>query len=178
MTGKEGKVCDYTAEELGKITLADSEQTIPTFREVLALVDGRVPLLVELKGESADASLCPKVAELLFGYAGAYCIESFNPLLVGNMKKQLPGAYYGLLYTNTCKDRKKYSLLNIVISCMGLNFIARPDFIAYNHKYRNALVVKLTTRIFRAPKFVWTVKGDEAIREAHERGEHPIFERV
>ena len=177
MTGCEKKLCELTAEELGALRLKETDEKIPTFREVLSLIDGRVPILVELKGESADASLCPKVAELLREYDGAYCIESFNPLLVGNMKKQLPDAYYGLLYTNTCKDRKKYSLLNIVISCMGLNFIARPDFIAYNHKYRNALVVKLTTRLFRAPKFVWTVKGDEAIKEAHELGEHPIFER-
>ena len=47
MTGKEGKVSDYTAEELGSIKLADSDETIPTFRQVLDLVDGRVPLLVE-----------------------------------------------------------------------------------------------------------------------------------
>ena len=177
MTGCEKKLCELTVEELSELRLKGTEERIPTFREVLTLVNGRVPLLVELKGESTDTSLCPKVAELLREYKGAYCIESFNPLLIGKMKKQLPKAYYGLLYTNTCKDRKKYSPLNIVISCMGLNFIARPDFIAYNHKYRNALVVKLTTRLFRAPKFVWTVKGDEAIREAHELSEHPIFER-
>ena len=177
MTGCEKKLCELTVEELSELRLKGTEERIPTFREVLKLVNGRVPLLVELKGESTDTSLCPKVAELLREYKGAYCIESFNPLLIGKMKKQLPGAYYGLLYTNTCKDRKKYSPLNIVISCMGLNFIARPDFIAYNHKYRNALVVKITTCLFRAPKFVWTVKGEEAIREARERGEHPIFER-
>ena len=177
MTGCEKKLCELTAAELSGLRLKGTDEKIPTFREVLALVDGRVPLLVELKGESTDTSLCPKVAELLYEYGGAYCIESFNPLLLGKMRKQLPLAYYGLLYTNTCKDRKKYSALNIVISCMGLNFIARPDFIAYSHKYRKSLVVKITTRLFRAPKFVWTVKGDEAIKKAHELGEHPIFER-
>ncbi|MBR2346888.1 MAG: glycerophosphodiester phosphodiesterase [Clostridia bacterium] len=177
MTGCEKKLCELTAAELSGLRLKGTDEKIPTFREVLALVDGRVPLLVELKGESTDTSLCPKVAELLREYGGAYCIESFNPLLLGKMRKQLPLAYYGLLYTNTCKDRKKYSALNIVISCMGLNFIARPDFIAYNHKYRKSLVVKITTCLFRAPKFVWTVKGEEAIKKAHELGEHPIFER-
>ena len=177
MTGCEKKLCELTAEELNALRLKGTDEKIPTFREVLALVDGRVPLLVELKGESTDTSLCPKVAELLCEYGGAYCIESFNPLLLGKMRKQLPLAYYGLLYTNTCKDRKKYSALNIVISCMGLNFIARPDFIAYSHKYRKSLVVKITTCLFRAPKFVWTVKGEEAIKKAHELGEHPIFER-
>ena len=67
MTGKEGKLCERTAAELGAICLGESDQTIPTFAQVLALVNGRVPLLVELKGESTDSSLCPKVAELLAG---------------------------------------------------------------------------------------------------------------
>ena len=90
MTGCEKKLCELTAAELSGLRLKGTDEKIPTFREVLALVDGRVPLLVELKGESTDTSLCPKVAELLREYGGAYCIESFNPLLLGKMRKQLP----------------------------------------------------------------------------------------
>lgn len=177
MTGCEKKLCELTCEELQNLRLKESDQKIPTFREVLALIDSRVPLLVELKGESGDTSLCPKVAALLREYKGEYCIESFNPLLVGKMKKELPDSYRGLLYTNTCKDRKKYSLLNIVVSCMGLNFVARPDFIAYNKIYRDSFAVKLTTRFYHAPKFVWTTKGEEETEKAHALGECPIFER-
>lgn len=177
MTGCEKKLCELTCGELKELRLNDSEEKIPTFAEVLSLVDGRVPLLVELKGESTDSSLCPKVAELLRGYAGDYCIESFNPLLLGAIRKELPSAYVGLLYTNTCKDRKKYSALNIVISCMGLNFIARPNFIAYSKKYRDSFMVKLVTGLYATPKFVWTVKGDDEIKKAHELSEYPIFEK-
>ena len=176
MTGKEGRVCDFTAEELGKMKLADSEETIPTFREVLKLVDGRVPLLVELKGESLDKSLCPKVAEMLKEYGGDYCIESFNPLLVGEMKKLLPDAFCGLLYTNVCEEKKKSTAKNIAVTLMLLNFIAKPDFISYNQVYRESLQVKLTTRFYHAPKFVWTTRGQEEIDTAHKCGECPIFE--
>ena len=143
MTGCDKKLCELDAEELKKLTLGESEQTIPTFKEVLALVDGRVPLLVELKGESTDVSLCAPVAEILKGYSGEYCIESFNPMLVREMKKQLPGVFAGQLYTNVVRDKKKASALNILLTCMALNCLARPDFVAYNQLDRNSLPVKL-----------------------------------
>ena len=43
---------------------------------------GRVPLIVELKIEWTDLALCPVVQDMLAGYQGVYCIESFNPLAV------------------------------------------------------------------------------------------------
>ncbi len=177
MTGREGSFEDYTAEELKKMTLAESGETIPTFKEVLALVDGRVPLLVELKGESTDCSLCPKVAEILREYKGDYCLESFNPILIGEMKKQLPESYRGLLYTNVCRDKKKVNVTNVAVTLMLLNFIAKPNFIAYNKVYRNNFAVRITTGLFRAPKFVWTARGDDEIETARNSGEYPIFEK-
>ena len=176
MTGVDKKLCELDAEELKKLTLGGSEQTIPTFKEVLALVDGRVPLLVELKGESTNVSLCAPVAEILKEYKGEYCIESFNPMLVREMKKQLPGVYAGQLYTNVVRDKKKASALNIILTCMALNCLARPDFIAYNQLDRNSLPVKLTTKFFKAEKFIWTAKGEEDIAKAKSLGEHAIFE--
>ena len=50
MTGCDKKLCELDAKELMTLTLAGTDQTIPTLKQVLALVDGRVPLLVELKG--------------------------------------------------------------------------------------------------------------------------------
>lgn len=178
MTGHGGKVCELTAAELGTLTLGESEETIPTFAQVLELVGGRVPLLVELKGESTDSSLCPKVAKLLEKYEGEYCLESFNPLLIGQMKKLLPEAYRGLLYTDVCREKKKYSALNIALTAMALNIVAKPDFIAYNHEYRNALPVRLSTKGYRAPRFVWTIKTAADRDAAHARGEKTIFEGI
>lgn len=178
MTRHDGKLCDLDASALKKLTLTDTDQTIPTFAEVLKLVDGRVPLLVELKGEDFNTSLCEKVSQLLSGYRGEYCLESFNPLLIGRMKKLLPHAFRGLLYTNVCRDKKKSSALNIALTCMALNAVARPNFIAYNKEYRAALPVFLTTRLFRAPRFVWTVNNKDEMETAHRLGEHPIFEKL
>ena len=109
MTGCDKKLAELDAEELTALTLGESDQKIPTFAEVLSLVNGRVPLLVELKGENFDTSLCAKVAEMLRDYQGPYCVESFNPLLIGNMKKEMPEVFCGLLYTNVCREKKKNS---------------------------------------------------------------------
>lgn len=178
MTGKEGKVCDYTAAELKAISLKGTDQTVPTFAEVLALVNGRVPILVELKGEDLNAALCPKAAALLREYKGDYCIESFNPLLIRSMRRELPDAWYGQLYTNVCKEKKKVTVLNILLTLMAFNFLARPDFIAYNYVYRDTLPVRITTKVYTAPKFVWTVRDKSELYRAHDLGECPIFEKI
>ncbi len=176
MTGCEKKLCELTAEELRTLSLADSDQKIPLFSEVLSLVNGQVPLLVELKGESFDTSLCAKVAELLRTYDGPYCIESFNPLLIREMRRELGDAFYGLLYTNVCRDKKKVSFLNVLLTVMAFNFLAHPDFIAYNKDDQKTLPVWITTALYRAPKFVWTVNTEEEFNQARETNAHPIFE--
>ncbi len=178
MTDCDKKLCELTAAELKELRLADTEQKIPTLREVLALVDGRVPILVELKGENFDTALCPKAAEILKDYKGSYCIESFNPLLVRGMKKLMPERFCGLLYTNAVRDKKKASLLNVVITAMALNFICKPNFISYNEKDRGAFPVKLSTAFYKTPKFIWTINSRESFDKAHELGEYPIFEKI
>lgn len=176
VTGVDKKLCDLDASELTKISLAGTDQKIPTFTEVLALVNSRVPLLVELKGENFDVSLCKKVADILLEYTGEYCIESFNPLLIKEIKKYLPHAFRGQLYTNIWRDRSRRSLLNFAVSCMAFNFLATPDFIAYDKLDRGSLPVKLATKLYRAPSFVWTAKGQTEIDTAHSLGECPIYE--
>lgn len=178
MTGVEKKLCDLTAEELQQLSLAGTDQNIPTFTQVLSLINGRVPILVELKGENFDTSLCPKVAALLSAYKGDYCIESFNPLLIKDIKKYLPDSYRGLLYTNACRDKKKATVINVAVSLMLLNFLAKPNFIAFNQIDRKSIPVKLTTGFYRAPKFVWTVRSLQDLETAHQFGEHPIFENI
>lgn len=176
MTGVDKKLCELTSSEITNLFLLDSDQNIPTLRQVLNRIDGKVPILIELKGETFNSDLCPKVAEILKDYKGPYCIESFNPLLIKAMQRYLPDAFYGQLYTNVCRDKKKYSLLNILLTAMAFNFLAKPNFIAYNKLDRKSLPVKLTTKLYKAPKFVWTLKGQTEMANAKSLGECPIFE--
>ena len=65
MTGLSGRVIDYTAEELSAMRLAGTEDGIPTFSEVLSLIGGRVPLLVEIKEDASVSEVGLKTAEML-----------------------------------------------------------------------------------------------------------------
>ena len=73
MTGCDKGIHELTYAELSELRLAGTDEKIPTLREVLELVGGKVPLLIELKGESTDTSLCPEVAKLLREYPNLWC---------------------------------------------------------------------------------------------------------
>ena len=179
MTGVEGKLHEYTCAQLQQMRLADSEETIPTFDQVLEVVDGRIPLLIELKGESAggDGALCEKLAERLEGYRGDYCVESFNPMILSWFRKNRPQIARGQLVTNTVKERPKGNkFLNFLLAHLMLNVVSRPDFVAYNEKYDRELALRLNIGLFRAPAFVWTVRDTQTWRAFRKAGSPSIFE--
>ena len=77
---KDVRVDSLTLKELRQYTVCKSKEKIPTLAEVLKLVDGRVPLIVEFKVEATDLSLCEIAPPMLDQYKGVWCMESFNPL--------------------------------------------------------------------------------------------------
>ena len=159
MTGCKSKLSELDSYELDKLRLLGTDERLPRFNEVLQLVDGRVPILVELKGESLDQSLCPKTDEILSSYSGEYLVESFNPILLSWYKKHRPEVIRGQLYTNVVKS-KGFSPLNLLLTGMLFNFLVRPDFVAYDKVRPNSLPVALT-RLFGAGQYVWTIKTPE-----------------
>jgi len=179
MCGVERKVCDLTLAELKTLKLAKSSYQIPTLTEVLELVDGRVPLLVELKGEDMDTTLCGYAAKILDDYRGAFCIESFNPIMLSWFKSYRPRYARGQLVTDLMREKRKGSkLLSFALSHMLLNFLSRPDFIAIDKKYQGKVCFKLCVGLFRAKAFVWTVKTPQEYISAHKSGKYTIFEKI
>lgn len=167
--GVEGKVCDYTLDELQQFSLCGSSQKIPELEEVLKLVDGKVPLIIEFKIEFLDTALCPIADRILSGYKGLYCIESFNPLGLYWYRLNRREVARGQLSDNflrteeykgsTGKDRLMYlALQSLMVNCLG-----RPDFIAYNHIYPNKMSRKILDKIFKIPMAAWTIKSEEAL---------------
>ena len=88
MCGTDGTPEEKTLAELQKLSLAGTDERIPSFDEVLALVSGRVPLIVELKGRSTkDMRICKAVSERMKSYGGNWCMEAFNPFYVRWFRK-------------------------------------------------------------------------------------------
>ena len=177
MCGKKVLLSSLTWEELKQERLLGTEYGIPLFEEVLNLVDGRVPLLIELKGEDKNDELCWKTAPLLDAYSGEFCLESFNPLLLRWFVKHRPDMLRGQLVTNTLEEQpKRNKLVNFFLTYMLLNFLSRPDFIACDGRYQKGLSFFVCRKIFKTPFFMWTVKKKELLVYNHRRGDRSIFE--
>lgn len=178
MCGVDIKLSDLTLAQLREYKLGDSQETIPTLREVLRLVDGRVPLLIELKGENGDDSLCFHAARLLDEYDGPYMVESFNPLLLRWFKIHRPEIVRGQLVTNLLSEKRKGNkLVNLLLSGMLLNFLSRPDVIACDGRHTGGPAYYICAQVFRAKRFYWTVRDRDDFDAIRESEAWSIFER-
>lgn len=168
------KVSEYTYEELQQFQLFSSEERIPTFQEVLKLVNARVPLIIELKIPFRPERLCKAVAEILSEYPGTYCIESFNPLGLMWYKKHEPKVIRGQLATDFIKEKTEGSKVQyFVLKHLLMNFLARPDFIAYHHIYKKSISFNLCRILYRVKTVAWTIKTQEELE--HNRKHFGLF---
>lgn len=174
--GREGKVRDFTADELATFKLCGTEDGVPTFDEVLAAVDGRVPILVEIKEDAGDSSVSKATAERLKSYTGPYIVESFNPLSVRNASSILPEIACGFLSRHFTKEEETKKPLYFALEHLLLNRVCNPSFIAYKHEDHYMPMLKLT-RILGAKTIAWTVRTPEEEKAAFEHGfDAVIFE--
>lgn len=173
--GVQGKVCEYNCEELMQFKLCGSDQRIPRFEDVLKLVDGRVPLIVELKIERIDISVCPAADRLLSGYRGMYCIESFNPLGVlwyrRNRRRVVRGQLSDAFRREGYIGPHYFLLQNLLF-----NWLGKPDFVAYNHKYAKMLSRSLCRKLYHSTAAAWTIKSREELEAAKNNFDLFIFD--
>ena len=162
MCGVKGKVWEYTCAELTEMTLAKSDERIPTLEEVLELVGGRVPLIVEYKLDRVQTKVCELGNRLLKSYSGPYCIESFHPLALLWYKKHRPDVMRGQLSMNFKEDYKKHKEY-ILLTYLLTNVATRPDFIAYQHSDASNISRRIC-RVLGALSVAWTIKS----RKQHE----------
>jgi glycerophosphoryl diester phosphodiesterase len=176
--GVKGKVIDYTYEELCAFHILGSQETIPRFEDFLKLVDGRVPLIIELKIELVDLSVCPIVSKMLDSYKGLFCIESFNPLGVFWFRRNRPRIMRGQLSDEFHKDSPAEfkGLLYFVLTKLLFNFLTKPDFIAFNRKYPKSISMKICRKLYGCTCAAWTVKSQEQLLEAREDFDIFIFD--
>ncbi len=176
--GVAGKVIDYTYDELLRFHILDSKERIPRFEDFLKLVKGRVPLIIELKIELKDLSVCSKVDELLKGYKGVYCIESFNPLGLYWYRKHRPKVMRGQLSDEFHKDKPEEfkGPLYFILTNLFFNFLTKPDFIAYNHKYSQNISLRLCRHLFGSVTAAWTIKSNEQLQAAQKGFDIIIFD--
>ncbi len=129
MTKINKQIKNMTYEELKKINLLDTNYEIPLFKDVLNLVDGKVPLIIELKYDQKVGLLENELVKLLDNYNGQFVVKSFNPFIVNWFKKNRPNYIRGLLV-----HYKKENLSQFLCNHMVFNKICKPDFLSCNYR--------------------------------------------
>ena len=172
MCGVNASVEELTLAQLQKLYLAGSDQRIPSLGEVLAVIDGQVPIILEIKRGGRNAELCRRVYEMLMCYKGEVCVESFDPFIVRWWYKNAPEILRGQLSGTPDKLGSGTSRLNafLVGNCLT-NFLCRPNFIAYGLCEKKPLTVRLAEKL-GAMKVCYTSHG----YAAEESNECVIFE--
>lgn len=177
-TGAAGRIEDLTAGQLSDYYLEGTLETIPTFRQVLDLFEGKAPMIIELKAVGGNHhKLAETVCKALEGYNGEYCIESFDPRCIRWLRKNRPEIIRGQLTENFVKnDTKLPWILRFVLTHQMLNFLTLPDFVAYKYADRHALSNKLVRNVWGVQGVSWTLKNKREYDTALKENWIPIFE--
>lgn len=175
LTGQSGSIFEQTLETLSNFRLFDSDQTIPSLADVLALVNGQVPLLVELKNEGQVGPLESALHEGLKGYRGEVAIQAFNPFSLRWFKRNAPSIIRGQLASNF--KGEKLSLHNkVLLSNLWMNWASEPHFIAYDICALPSWATTFNRRVFNTPLIAWTVRTEAEKNVALAMADNYIFD--
>ncbi len=178
-TGVNVNIEDLTTDELKNLTLNGTSETIPTFKQVLDLFDGKAPLIIELKSAKRNhRELVDEVCRQLKDYKGSYCLESFDPFCVYHLKKHYPEIIRGQLSENYFRANSKIpSFFKFLMTYNLINFLTKPDFIAYKFSDRKSNIGnKICQKLWKMQVVGWTVKDPEEHAQAIKENWISIFE--
>ena len=184
MCGIDKKLTQASSDELSALFLAGSHERIPLFTDVLKLVDGRVPILIEIKHAPNEIELCKRLCVILDAYQGACAVQSFSPQILEYFKKYRPRFARGQLVTRLGKkQRKEKTAPKNPIVCFALthmltNVLSRPDFISIDGKMLGELAFVLSTKVFGSKAFVWTVRTESQYSVCRKKQLNAIFENI
>lgn len=175
--GADLRICDITFEELCRHPLPDGS-CVPLFSDVLALVGGRVPLIVEVKHHGGTARNAASALQQLGAYGGPYCVESFHPLAMRYFRLHAPDVVRGQLAMGGARQPGETGFIAyFALKHLLVNSLSRPHFVAYSYPEDHTLAMWLMRRCFHPLLAAWTLRSQEALDGALARGyQLPIFE--
>ena len=180
LCGTEQKISALMLDQVQKFCLGQTDEKIPLLEDVLSLIDGRVPLILELKPEPfGNTQLAEMVHKRMQDYQGVYCVESFDPLQMHWYKKHAPLVIRGQLAYDPAKygdDPRKKSIVRRLSAHLVFNFLSRPDFVAYGHETDKNFSFRVMRNLFRPLLAAWTVRSIEDFKRLQDQYDLQIFE--
>lgn len=172
LTGAFGATGQRSAAELQQLNYRGSAECPATLAQLLDLISGRVPLLIEIKSKAGYdvARSCRLVADTLADYAGPHAVMSFDPRVARWFRRHAPQTVAGLVMREDEQGHTQRAWQR------RLAFrIARPDFLAYHvAALPSPWVAKL--RRHGLPILAWTVNSPQARARAAQYADAPIAE--
>jgi glycerophosphoryl diester phosphodiesterase len=172
LTGQDGYINNIRKDDLVNYKLLNTNETIPTLKEVLELIDGKVPVIIEIKNRFRAGNLEKKVFDLIKKYKGEVAVVSFNPYVLNWFKNNAPHIYRGQL-SSFFDDRKLSPFRKIFVKRLRLTRLSSPHFIAYN---ADNLPNRFVKRFKHMPLLAWTVKNQEEYLRVVKYCDNVIFE--
>lgn len=171
LTGEIGPVSMRSANALAAVAMRGCDEFLPRLEEVLSLVAGRVPLLIELKAPAGNvAPLCLAVRRALEGYRGAAAIMAFDPRVGRWFATHAPRIARGLVMSGQNARGLRQGLRRRLATWQ-----ARPDFIACDVRDLPSRFAT-TFRSRGVPILAWTVRDAAAERVALAHADQIIYE--
>ena len=168
--GKRVLLSSLTTEELKQYKLNNSDETIPTLDEVLELVDGKVPLMIDVKSFKLNGKIESALYEKMKNYKGKYAVESFNPYTINWFKNNAPEIARGQLISNM-GNAIGYGAGDLLMQILINNRFTMPHFISSSA----SAVSKIHNG--EKPLIAWTVKTKEQYDKVMQHCDNAIFER-
>jgi len=168
LTRTEGYLRQRTAGELRALSVGGTADHVPTLAEMLALVAGRVPLVIEMKGTPGyDQGLVAKVAAELRGYSGKAAIMSFDHWLIREFARQAPGIPAGL---TAWGDQPHHFEAHFSMLANGISFVSY-DLAALPNPF-----VTFVRQRLHMPVISWTVRDRAAVERTFAHVDQMTFE--
>ena len=141
-------------KKIKNLKLLNTDNYIPTLDEVLRVIDGKVPIIVEVKYDRKVGLLEKELVKRLDNYKGLFCVKSFNPYIVRWFRKNRPNYIRGYLLSSTRETFKE----KFVHTKLAFN-LCKPDFISSEYLLCNDKKIKKYLK--KMPVLAWTINNDK-----------------
>lgn len=176
MTGAPGWIDRVPWSVLSTLRLSATDEPIPLLPQVLARVDGRVPVVVELKPSERGAALCRAVIDALADYHGAVAVQSFDPRLLARLRAARFRGPLGVLASDFA-DQHMGRLQKLVLRNLVLAPASLPSYIGYQLRCLPHPAATLARR-FGCAIVAWTIRSQDDLERARGLADNVIFENV
>lgn len=178
MTGISGLISEQSSLTIKKFKLLETDQFIPLIDEAFELINGKVPILIEIKNDGAVGELEQNLFNKLSSYSGEYAVQSFNPFVMSWFKKNASHIIRGQLSTDFKYENLEF-YKKFLLRYLLMNWASSPHFVGYDIRCLPSFFpVTIMRKVFGVPFVAWTIRTEEEKIKALKYADNIIFENI